>query len=447
MERNVIYELARQNFILLGMDRDNYSSAQWNPLGELIQPGQHVVIKPNLVRHIHMGGGDLQAVITHPSMVRCMIDYAALALRGTGRITVGDAPVQSADFAQLVAKCHLREICDAASNTWNMPIELVDFRLWSSEVESGHRIVKGKQLSGDPRGYIPVNLGDRSLLAPLGEGYARFKVTSYDCKEMQLHHNETTHEYLIPRTVLEADAVINLPKLKTHRKVGLTAALKNLVGINGHKDWLPHHREGSLKEGGDEYPNPSRLKRLQNDLIAKLDRAPCGHGGAAVQLANRVVARLIRQFAEDTYLEGSWYGNNTLWRTVLDLNRVLIYADKEGKIKDTPQRRCFTMVDAMVAGEGEGPMEPDSRKCGFLAAGVNPVAIDAVLATVVGFDYRKVPIIARAFDLSELPLTNFLAADIVVASNDRQLDQLKVGYKCDLFRFTPSSGWKGHIEQ
>jgi hypothetical protein len=35
---------------------------------------------------------------------------------------------------------------------------------------------------------------------------------------------------LIAKDVLEADIIINLPKLKMHKKAGVTNALKNFVG-------------------------------------------------------------------------------------------------------------------------------------------------------------------------------------------------------------------------
>ena len=120
------------------------------------------------------------------------------------------------------------------------------------------------------------------------------------------------------------------------------------------------------------------------------------------RLAIRSLARLVRYTAADPYLEGSWYGNDTLWRTVLDLNRLLIYADREGKMTEVPQRRCLTIVDGIIAGEGEGPMEPDARPCGVLVGGENPAAVDVVLATMVGFGYKRIPLIARAFEVPRL---------------------------------------------
>ena len=44
---------------------------------------------------------------------------------------------------------------------------------------------------------------------------------------------------------LGADAVINIPKLKTHKKSGVTLALKSCIGLTNEKYWLPHYTEGS----------------------------------------------------------------------------------------------------------------------------------------------------------------------------------------------------------
>ena len=443
---NITYGLFRQLMFELGMDTEHYSTTDWNPLGEIISPGQKVLIKPNLVRHIHLGGGDYNAVVTHGSLVRCVLDYVALALKGRGEITVGDAPVQSADFSKIVERTGLREVCDNVSKTWQIPIQLADFRLWAVELDERHCIIKGNVLEGDSKGYHRVDLGNRSLLAPLSSQSEKFRVTSYDCSEMREHHNEARNEYLIPRTVLEADVVINLPKLKTHRKVGVTACLKNVVGINGHKDWLPHHRVGSIKEGGDEYLNPSFLKSIRNSLGEQLDGGPHSSRNSARRFATRIIARLIRHMARDSYSEGSWYGNDTLWRTVLDLNRLLIYADHEGVMKEIPQRKCLHIVDAIVAGEGEGPMEPDSRPLGVLFGGINPVAVDAVLATMIGFDYRKIPLIKNGFELKDWLLVDFKSENIEICSQGNRWKSIKVGEPFKELNFKPPSGWSGHVE-
>lgn len=445
-EKNITYKLFRQLMYLMEMDISHFSTSDWNPFREVIRPGQKVLIKPNLVRHLHLGGGDYNTVVTHGSLVRCVLDYAALALKGKGEIVVGDAPIQSADWSKILERTGLREICDGVSKTWQIPVRLEDFRLWSVQLDDHHRIIQGNALRGDPKGYVAVDLGKWSLLAPLGSQSKKFRVTNYDCKEMSEHHNGTTNEYLIPRTVLDADVVINLPKLKTHRKVGLSAALKNIVGINGHKDWLPHHRCGSVEEGGDEYLNPSILKRLQTTLAEKMSGEDYSSSNAARRFIGRILTRLIRHMAPDPFLEGSWYGNDTLWRTVLDLNRLLIYAGRDGRMTEVPQRKCMTIVDAIIAGEGEGPMEPDPRPLGILVGGINPVAVDSVLATMIGFDYKKIPLITKGFEIRDWPIVNFTPDKIKICPNDprwKESNLNDVGYS---FNFIPSAGWKGSIE-
>jgi len=124
------------------MDSEKFGRPDWNPFRELITPGQRVLIKPNLVRHSHLAGGDYHAVITNGSLVRCALDYVAMALQGKGEITVGDAPVQSADFAEIVERTGLQVVCDDVSKTWSIPVRLKDFRLWSVSVNEKQCVVK-----------------------------------------------------------------------------------------------------------------------------------------------------------------------------------------------------------------------------------------------------------------------------------------------------------------
>ncbi len=445
-EKNVTYGLVRQVFFNLGMDSARFGTPEWNPLGEIIQPGQTVLLKPNWVRHIHMGGGDINIVITHGSIIRCVLDYVAKALDGRGKIVVGDSPIQSAEFKKILLLAGMSEICEEIAGQWGISVNVKDFRLAAVKLGHNRKIMEKFERAEHRSDYMAVNLGKYSLLDGLSDHPERFRVTSYDCGEMIEHHNKETHEYLIPKAVLDADVVINLPKLKTHRKAGLTAALKNLVGINGYKDWLPHHRTGSVKEGGDEYLNPSLIKRIHTTLCEQIDRDPFSSWNPVRRIGLRMMHRLIRTVTADAYLEGSWYGNDTVWRMALDLNRLLIYADRNGKMSDVKQRRRFTIVDAIIAGDGEGPMEPAPRSCGIIAGGMNPVAVDTVLATLIGFDYRKIPIVANGFGLSKWPLVDFVSHDIRIATSVEYLKAMDIHSPFRHFGFEPSSGWKGHIE-
>ena len=98
--------MIRDLFLNLGMDYENYDKPEWNPLKDIVSPGDIVLLKPNMVLHEHNDGPefDLFSVITHPSIVRAVADYAVIALQGNGRIIIGDAPLQTCKYDLLVNK-------------------------------------------------------------------------------------------------------------------------------------------------------------------------------------------------------------------------------------------------------------------------------------------------------------------------------------------------------
>ena len=46
---NPVYEAVEAMFKGLGLDRARAGTPEWNPLGDLVAPGDRVIIKPNLV--------------------------------------------------------------------------------------------------------------------------------------------------------------------------------------------------------------------------------------------------------------------------------------------------------------------------------------------------------------------------------------------------------------
>lgn len=89
--KNDVYSLARESLRLLEMDGSKFGTDSWNPLGDLIKPGDKVLIKPNFVNHHNSSGGGTDCLITQGAVIRPLIDYAALAMNGTGRLILGDA--------------------------------------------------------------------------------------------------------------------------------------------------------------------------------------------------------------------------------------------------------------------------------------------------------------------------------------------------------------------
>jgi uncharacterized protein (DUF362 family) len=130
-----------------------------------------------------------------------------------------------------------------------------------------------------------------------------------------------------------------------------------------------------------------------------------------------------------------------------DLNKAAVYADKEGKLCDTPQRKVFVIVDGIIAGEGNGPLAPDPVSAGVLLAGSSTVTIDAVGATLMGFDFKRIPLIQKILDgrNGPLPLYAGTSDEIVVVDGDQQYS-LKELTKHHNLHFEPHPGWKGHVE-
>jgi uncharacterized protein (DUF362 family) len=450
-EPNRVYALFRETLAGLGLDRARFGTPAWNPLRDLVGPGRNVVLKPNFVQHFHGRGGGTDVLLTHGSLVRAALDYAYLALAGEdgvvrGRVTVGDAPLQRGDFPRIVELARLPEVQAFYAAAGAAPFDLLDFRRERAIIDE-HNWITGKDaLGGDPSGYRAVAFHGRSLHAAIERDFARYRVTNYDPQVMSAHHRVGHHEYLLPQTILSADLVINLPKWKSHHKAALTGALKNLVGINGQKDWLPHHRVGSRAEGGDEYLEKNLFETLHTRITEWEDVNPVLWQRRVLHLARRGASRLGRVTSRTGYREGSWYGNDTLWRTILDLNRALLYADREGVLRESHQRPVLSIVDGIVAGEGQGPLSNDPKPLGALIGGTSSAAIDAWLCRLMGFDYRKTPSVARAFDDFDLPLAPGAVDALVLDSNDPRTAGVRPGVPGPSFEFVPPRGWAGAIE-
>ena len=443
-EKNPVYDAVRTLFHQMGMDIHNFGSPLWNPLGEVIKPGDTVLLKPNMVRHYNPVG-DLDCVITHGSVVRAVLDYVYIALKGRGQIIIGDAPLQDCDFERVASHTGLDKIVAFYSQHGKLQVKLMDLRLVGS-CKHITGLISRKRLDGDLSGYVAVDLKEQSELFEIIDDFEKFRVANYDKEEMVAHHNRQKNEYLISKSVLQADVIIDLPKLKTHSKAGITCSLKNFVGINGLKDWLAHQRIGSLEEGGDEYLHKSIRKRLETKLIENIDVATSKLWAMLLKLSCLAVAGTGKIFPHKSpYREGGWYGNDTVPRTIADLNRIALYADKNGILQETVQRRILVVVDAIIAGEKEGPLHPSPKHCGLLVAGRDPVAVDFVCSKIMGFDYLKIPQFKYALKERKCRILQENLEDIEFAVD--KCKSIHDVYTIYGDNFEPSKGWVGHIER
>ncbi|MBU2567167.1 MAG: DUF362 domain-containing protein [Elusimicrobia bacterium] len=435
---NKVYPMVRQALRSLRLDERRYGTPAWNPLGGFIKPGDRVLLKPNFVRDFHPKDKDIFSIITHPSIIRAMIDYVYIALKGKGSITIADAPFVDTDFKRIIQKTGFRKITKLYGEKSGVGITLLDLRKEWFSCNSGF-IPERKALTGDPMGYVNVDLGRDSEFSD----FKRFENLHYlDCRigSARRYHNGKRNEYVLPRSVLSSDVIISLPKLKVHKKAGVTLNLKNMIGICGDKNCLAHFTWGPPSRGGDEIKDGelkgaerSRQYRQLKLFGAMLSDSPesflklyksIGLSAPHPQSLESVLGGRVNFDLP----AGDWYGNDTLWRTILDLNRIVRYADGKGRIRKKVQRRFFSLIDGIIAGEKEGPVEPSPRKCGVLIAGFDFVTVDMAAIHLMGFDYRKIPQYSNLTGKRE---------KIVLPEN-------VTGYN---FRFKPPSGWAGNIER
>jgi uncharacterized protein (DUF362 family) len=445
-----VYAGVRDLLAGLGYDAARAGTPDWSPLADLVRPGGTVVLKPNYVRHYHERGGDFEAVVTHSAVLRPLLDYAWKAVGPEGRVVVADAPQYDCDVDALLARTELSALLAWYADAVGRRTEWRDLRVQFGRHDRGV-VVERRDLAGDPEGYEAVDLGAASEFASMPRAeIALLRGADYDEEVTIRHHSGGRNEYKVARTVLGADLVINVPKVKTHKKTGVTLSMKNLIGINGDKNWLPHFRAGFATGGGDEFPTPdfyARLRRMGGEMARRLLKRDIG----------RTMFRRLRRIEDasglgDRARNGNWFGNDTIWRTTIDLNKVLYCGDRAGKLGGAPARRVLNVYDGVVAGEGEGPMAPAPRPIGLLAASEDGVAADVAIAHLMGFDWRRIPVLVRAIgslaggvritdfdgDLAQLPLVwseGGRARETHLAAIDLHLD------------FEPHPGWKGHIER
>jgi len=333
-EPNEIYDAVRSCLYLMGLDSKKFGTDKWNPLGDLVKNGDTVVIKPNMVRHFNEDpSGNVESVVTHWSVIRPLIDYSLLAIGKYGKVIIADAAQHDCDIDLLKSQFCVDELLEYYRN-FGYDVNFYDLRKEVVELKESV-ITKRFRLPGDPNGSICINLGNLSEFTDSQINPKRLRGSNYDDIETAFHHSAGRHEYLISRTVISSSLVINVPKLKTHRLIGFTAAMKNLIGINADKNWLPHWRVGFKNDGGDQF----QYKTIRNILrywIFLMLRPLLRQGGVFIKLAywGAMAAHLLglrKQFGG-----GAWIGNDTIWRTTLDLNKILFYSDSEGKILKNP---------------------------------------------------------------------------------------------------------------
>ena len=394
------------------------------PFGRLIEPGARVLIKPNFVLHHNQGTGGMEPMITHQSVVKAVVKAALQA--DAAEVLVGDAPIQTCDFRALLEGAGLGSWAEALTKEDSRFQGVKDFRRTTSQYVNGVRVADENILPEE--NFVLFDLGEESLLEPITDEKDDFRVTCYDPRLMAKTHGRGRHRYLVAKDVIEADLVINLPKLKTHKKAGITCALKNLIGINGNKEYLPHHRLGGSNLGGDCYPGDSKVKRMLEYAADQQNLSDSDKVGRAWGVVATQLNRVLHLMGDNVGIEGSWSGNDTIWRTGLDLNRILLYGEVDGSMASSPRRRVIHFADAIVAGQGDGPLSPQPLPLNLLFAGNNAACVDWFGARLLGYDPQLLPIVREAFGSFRWPISTSQPEEIRLSGDwgTGKLDQITV---------------------
>ena len=239
-----------------------------------------------LKANLLIGRAPEKQVNTHPEVVRAMIK---LVKKAGGKPIVGDSPALGS-AVKVATKCGVTDVAKSER------VEVIDFNR-------------------------PVEVDN-----PTDTKFKKFK---------------------IDQSVLDADVVINLPKLKSHGQMILTLGVKNIFGV------VPGTRKS------------------QWHLAAGTDRM---------------------HFA----------------RMLVDLYR-----------KVAPE---LTVIDGIVAMQGNGPQSGDPKKLGIIAASEDAAALDAVICEIVGLKRDRMPTTLAA---EELGVGQTRLEKISIAGNE--LDDFRVG--------------------
>jgi uncharacterized protein (DUF362 family) len=415
---------------------------------------RRIVLKPNWVIHETDPAFPIRALVTDARVIEAAVEACLELFPRSESILVADCPLQYADWPLMCSQSGLDRVISRFSSIGASKVAFRDLRKQAFKKDQDNFFVESAGEHGDPGGYREVELATESHLEPISQDSRRFAVNDYSGAVTRSNHAPGTHRYLIAQSFLDADLFINLPKWKSHQKSGITCALKNLVGINGDKAYLPHFRRGAPKWGGDEYRDEYRwLYWAQTHTREALQKRSkfafklLKPGWEMVKKIRGIETRMTNGQVNSRkfYIAGgAWHGNDTIWRMIYDLNRVIQCADASGKIHSQPQRNYFCIVDGLISGEGNGPLQPLPRETDWLVFGDDPFAIDAALSQFMGFDPRKLPIISRRDEYTGPLWGDFAWEELTALLDGNEVNVMQAPIN---FRFLPPPGWKEHVER
>lgn len=354
--------------------------------------GKKVLLKPNLVLEWQKPDDEICLCTNERIILATMEFFLRLSPKS---LIVGDAPIQGCVWDKVLTDNFHKEF-EALKEQYGIPIKLVDFRRVTFDKINNVLEVDRSTLDD----YLIFDLGEKSYLEEITTEENTMRVTDYNPDRMKLAHSKGVHKYCIRKDVIDSDIVVTIPKTKTHRMAGMTNSLKILVGINGDKDFLPHHRLGPVSGGGDCYKDKSVLRSIAEKIFDFANRNRGKFLYRPTYVFGKVLWKLSRPNKE-TSMNAGWYGNDTVWRMVMDLNMIATYGKTDGTLSDQPQRTMYTLCDGIIAGQCEGPLCPSPLALGTLTFSNDPYLSDEVAGHLYRLNLSKIPTLRESEELNK----------------------------------------------
>ena len=137
--------------------------------------------------------------------------------------------------------------------------------------------------------------------------------------------------------------------------------------------------------------------------------------------------------SHDKIRVGGWYGNDTIWRTILDLNTIINYADAQGIIQNNIQRKMLNFGDMIICGQKNGPVKPTPKPLGMLMASDNSYDFDTTMCKIMGFKYDMIKYISAYANTNEKNI------EVIFNGKKNKLTEMPIK---DNWKFEPHDMWK-----
>lgn len=351
-DQSEVYPLVEKAMMLLNKDNPE------NPFSSLIHEGDSVVIKPNWGTQYLF-----PKPVTHPSVVVPVIEYAVKA--GAAKITIVEGPMT---------------LYRSQKYFWGRAfvnaVGLVD------ELRKRYPHVQFRFQDANDDQFYWVELKDASTFTGAydvpqldHDGHTGFTRDLFFQVADAAGYNPGGYQlgiYAIAKSYLEGDVFINIPKLKTHGWSGITAALKNVMGLNLRT--TSHFMKPEVME---EYARKPDFALYRESPIRDVPH----YSTASWNGKGFVNRKLIG------------YENDILWRSLFDLNKLIRYADKAGKMQSSFQRRYAVVVDGIIGTDRGGPVSPSTVESNAIIAGFDPVAVDGICLRLMNWNYKQVRLV------------------------------------------------------